>query len=91
LRDREASRYLERLPQEERHATWRLVLRDGTLVGRGAGGVELLEAMSLTRPASRVLAHVPRAVLDQAYEIAASQRSRLGRLVPDGPGPRRFP
>jgi hypothetical protein len=53
--------------------------------------VELLEAMSLTRPASRVLAHVPRAVLDQAYEIAASQRSRLGRLVPDGPGPRRFP
>jgi len=91
MRDPAASTYLDRLPEEERYATWHLVLRDGSLVGHGTGGVELLETMSLTRRAGGLLAHVPGGILDRAYEVVASQRGRLGRLVPDRPGPRRYP
>jgi len=53
--------------------------------------VELLETMSLTRRAGGLLAHVPGGILDRAYEVVANQRGRLGRLVPDRPGPRRYP
>jgi hypothetical protein len=91
MHDREASAFLDVLPEAERYAMWHLAFPDGATVGRGTGGVGLLGAMSVTRPASRVLAHVPGGILDRAYEVVASHRGRLGRLVPDGPGPRRFP
>jgi hypothetical protein len=91
MRDPEASALLGPLPEEERYGTWHLVLRDGSLVGHGTGGVHLLGAMSLSRPVGRVLAHVPGRTLDEGYEIVARLRGRLGRFVPDGPGPRRYP
>ena len=91
MHDREAFAFLDVVPEAERYATWHLALPDGALVGQGTGGVELLGAMSVTRPASRVLARVPDGILDRAYEVVASHRGLLGRLVPDGPGPRRFP
>jgi hypothetical protein len=79
------------LPEDERFATWYLVSPDGAFAGHGTGGVELLGALRLTRPAGRLLAHVPGGVLDGAYEIVARRRELLGRFVPDRPGPRRFP
>jgi hypothetical protein len=91
MRDPQASPYLDRPPEEERYATWHLVLLDGSLVGRGVGGVDLLDTMHLTRGLGRLVGHVPDAVLDRAYEVVASRRGRLGRLVPNRPGPRRFP
>lgn len=91
MRDPEAAGLLDGLVEEERFATWHLAQQDGSLVGYGAGGVQLFEAMRLTRPLARVLARVPADILDRIYEIVARRRGTLGRLVPDRLGPRRFP
>jgi len=91
LRDPEAASLLDELVEEERFATWRLALQDGSVVGYGAGGVQLLEAVRLTRPIGHALAYVPAAILDRIYDVVARSRGTLGRLVPDRPGPRRFP
>jgi predicted DCC family thiol-disulfide oxidoreductase YuxK len=91
LRDPGAAPLLASLPDGERFASWRLALPDGALAGRGAGVVELLRALRVTRPAGRLLARVPPALLDRLYAALARRRGALGRLVPDGPAPRRFP
>ncbi len=89
--DPEAAELLARLPTEQRYSSWHLALEDGSLVGRGAGLRDLLRALRLTRPVAPLVAVVPDALLDRAYRTVAEHRSRLGRLVPDGPAPRRFP
>jgi hypothetical protein len=47
--------------------------------------------MRLTRPLGALLERVPDPLLERGYAAIAHRRSRLGRLVPDGDGPRRFP
>ena len=89
LQDAEATALLADLPEEERLATWRVALDDGTLAGRGAGAPALLRSVRLTRPAGRALGLVPERALEAAYDLVAGNRGRLGRLVPDGPAPRR--
>lgn len=89
MRDPEAEPLLAPLAEEERYETWHIALPSGSLAGHGTGGIELLRAMALTRPAARLLAHVPDRVLDGAYALVARNRGRLGRIVPDGPAPRR--
>ena len=91
LQDPEAARLLEPLPVEERLASWRLARSDGSLVGYGAGAVTLARSLRLTRPLGRVLEAMPQRLLEAQYELIARNRRRLGRLVPDGPAPRRFP
>ena len=89
--DEEAAPLLERLPADERFASWHLALSDGSVVGYGTGGVELLRSMRLTRPAGRLFAAVPDRLLDAAYGLVARHRGLLGRVVPNGPAPKRFP
>jgi predicted DCC family thiol-disulfide oxidoreductase YuxK len=91
MRDPAAAPLLESLPDDEHFATWHLVRANGSIVGDGRGGVELLAAMRLTRGSARLLDLVPDAVLDGAYGLVARNRSLLGRLVPDGVAPRRYP
>jgi predicted DCC family thiol-disulfide oxidoreductase YuxK len=91
MRDDLAAPLLESIDHDEKFATWHLVLRDGTIVGYGRGGVVLLRTMQCTRAVARPVAWVPDAVLDVAYSVVARNRSKLGRLVPDRPGPHRFP
>jgi predicted DCC family thiol-disulfide oxidoreductase YuxK len=91
MRDADAVHLLEPLPEEERFATWHLVLPDRALVGYGAGGVELLRTMRLTRPLARLLERSPSGLLDAGYAFVAHHRIPLGRVVPDRPGPRRYP
>jgi len=91
MRDVEAAPLLEPLPEDERFASWHLALLDGSLAGDGTGGVELLRSMRLTRPAGRLVAAAPGHVLDALYDVVARHRFLLGRFVPDGPAPRRFP
>jgi hypothetical protein len=76
---------------DESLASWRLARPDGSLTGRGAGAPELLRALRISRPAGRLLSLVPSGFLDAAYDVTARNRGLLGRLVPDGPGPRRPP
>jgi predicted DCC family thiol-disulfide oxidoreductase YuxK len=89
--DERAEEVLAALPEEERHSTWRLALTDRRLVGYGSGLVVLARTLRLTRPLAPVFERVPARTLDRAYEVIASRRQRLGRFVPDRPGPRRFP
>ena len=91
MHDEEAATLLEPLPEDEGFASWHLARGDGLLVGYGTGGVELLRSMRLTRRAGRLFAVVPDRVLDAAYGLVARYRGPLGRLVPDGPAPKRFP
>lgn len=89
LQDPGASALLTALPEVERLASWRLVAPDGTLAGYGAGLPALLRTVRRTRALGRLLGLVPASFLDSAYRLVARNRGRLGRLVPDGPAPRR--
>jgi predicted DCC family thiol-disulfide oxidoreductase YuxK len=91
MRAEEAAPLLEAVDEDARFTSWHLAMPDGAVVGRGAGGIELLRSMSLTRPLGEALARVPRRPLELAYDVVARNRSALGRVVPDRPGPRRFP
>lgn len=91
LQDPEAAPFLEPLAEKERLASWRIVQPDGSLAGLGVGVVPLLRAMRLTRPAARLVALVPDRALDTVYGVVARHRGQLGRVLPDGPAPRRFP
>jgi hypothetical protein len=69
------------------------VLRDGTPVpGDAGGGVALFAEVRLTRPLAQAL-RVLRAgrPIDALDKLVARRRGGLGRLVPDGPAPRRYP
>lgn len=91
MHDAAAKPLLAPVPEDERFATWHLVLADGSLVGHGTGGVELLRSMHLSRGAGRLLAVFPNGVLDTFYGFVARHRARFGRLVPDGRAPKRYP
>jgi hypothetical protein len=84
---------LASVPEEARGECWWLVLLDGRLLpGDGGGGVALLAEVRLTRPLGRVLRAVRASVLVDALDrFVARHRGRLGRLVPEGPAPRRYP
>jgi predicted DCC family thiol-disulfide oxidoreductase YuxK len=90
LEDEDAAALLEAVPEQERMSSWRLARPDGTLAGRGAGAPALLRALGHERSA-RALDAVPETVLEHGYELVASNRRRIGGLVPDGAAPRRFP
>ena len=91
LQDDAAQPLLAVVAEDERLGTWRFVHPDGSLVGYGSGVPDLLEAMRLTHSIGRLLGRVPDGVLDTLYALGARNRTALGRLVPDGRAPRRFP
>lgn len=93
LADDEAVRLLAGVPEDAQAECWWLVRRDGTLVpGNLGGGVELLIAMRLSRPLGS-LARAGRlsSVVDALDTFLSGYRKPLGRFVPDGPAPRRYP
>jgi predicted DCC family thiol-disulfide oxidoreductase YuxK len=82
---------LAALPEQERFSSWRLALADGRLLGYGTGIVALTRVLRATQPLAGLLERVPPRLLDRLYGIVARQRAALGRVVPDRPGPIRFP
>ena len=54
---------------------------------------ERLESWRLVRPHGRPLSHlgVRGRIPDAVYRAVSERRELLGRLVPDGPAPRRYP
>jgi hypothetical protein len=93
LADEEAGRLLASVPEERRTECWWLILRDGTpIAGDGGGGVVLFAEIRLTRPVGRVLRALRVTPLVDALDrVVARYRKRLGRFVPEGPAPRRYP
>ena len=89
LEDDAAGELVAPLPEGEHYASWHLVRPDGTVSSRGAAGIDLLDALGLPRVA-RALSRVERP-LERLYSLVAEHRDKLGRFVPDGPAPRRFP
>jgi hypothetical protein len=81
------------VPADARGECWWLVLGDGTPVAGDRGGaLALLLELRSTRPLGRLLrAANASALLDAGDELLARHRGRLGRLVPEGPAPRRYP
>jgi hypothetical protein len=93
LADEEASRLLGRIPEKARDDCWWVVMRDGIPIpGDAGGGVALLGEVRLTQPLGSAL-RVLRAsrLVDALDKLVARQRGALGRFVPDGPAPRRYP
>jgi len=84
--DPEARRLLTAVPEADRETTWHLV-RSGGRASGGAGLVELVDVLPLTRPLAPVLRRLPLAAI---YGFVSKRRSGLGRFVPDGPAPRRL-
>jgi predicted DCC family thiol-disulfide oxidoreductase YuxK len=93
LSDDEALGLLASVPEEARYERWWLVRRDGTVVpGDDGGGVELLKELRLTRRLGRVLERLgASALIDALDRLVSRRRGQLGRLVPDGTAPRRYP
>jgi hypothetical protein len=84
---------LASVPEEARGNCWWLVLRDGTpIAGDAGGGVAALGVLRLTSPLASGLRLVRASGLIDAFDKrVARNRGLLGRLVPDGPAPRRYP
>jgi hypothetical protein len=81
------------VPEDARGECWWLVRRDGTPVPGDAGAaVALFIEVRLTRPLGRVLRAVHASVLFDALDkLVARYRGSLGRFVPEGDAPRRYP
>jgi hypothetical protein len=93
LDDEDAALLLASVPESARKECWWLVLRDGRAIpGDGGAGVVLLAEIRLTRPLGRALRTLGASRLVDALDrLVSRHRARLGRLVPDGPAPRRYP
>jgi predicted DCC family thiol-disulfide oxidoreductase YuxK len=92
LESPEAAWLLAGVPEERRAETLRLVRPDGTVVAGGDAALAALGAVRATRPLRRALAAAGAERLARdAYERVARNRERLGRFLPDGTAPRRFP
>ena len=81
------------IPEDERDDCWWLVLRDGTpLPGDAGGGMALVAELRLTRrPAPALRALGVSSLLDAVDKRVSRNRGRLGRFVPEGPAPKRYP
>jgi predicted DCC family thiol-disulfide oxidoreductase YuxK len=92
LEDDAAEPLLEDVSSTERRTSLRLVLPGGRLLSAGAATLGVLEQLPATRPLARSVAllHAD-PVAEALYALVAHNRDRLGRLVPDGPAPRRYP
>ena len=93
LSDEETRQLLASVGPARRSECWWLVLRDGTPVpGNRGGGVLLLIELDATRLLGAALRALRMSgLVDALDDLLARHRTRLGRLVPDGPAPRRDP
>ncbi len=84
---------LASVPEERRRECWWIVLQDGTAVaGDGGGALALFAEMQLTQPLGRLLRVLRLSpVFDTLDRLLARYRAALGRFVPEGPAPRRYP
>ena len=93
IEDDETASLLASVPAKDRSERWWLVLRGGrALPGDGGAALPLLAMLPTTRMLGRLLGAMKAGpALDRVDGLVARHRGRLGRLVPDGPAPRRYP
>ena len=92
LEDALADPLLDHVSGEERGSSLRLVLPNGRTLSGSAAALGALELLPATRTLARTAAALhAQPTAEALYALIARNRDRLGRLVPDGPGPRRYP
>ena len=92
LADPSADRQFEHVSEEERGSSLWLVLPDGRMLSAGAAALGALEWLPATRPLARTAAVLhTQPVAEALYALVARNRDLLGRCVPEGPAPRRYP
>lgn len=84
---------LASVPEESRAESFWIVLHDGSPVaGNDGGGLTLLSQLSLTRRIGLILQALKlSSVIDVLYKLIAHYRGALGKLVPEGIAPHRYP
>jgi predicted DCC family thiol-disulfide oxidoreductase YuxK len=82
LQSEEAIDLLGGLAEEERMASWHLVLPDRTVRSAGAAAGPLLRLLPWGRPAAALMERFP-AATERAYRWVADHRGTLGRAIPD--------
>lgn len=81
LHSLEATRLLEGLSEEERLASWHLVV-EGRSYSAGAAFAPLLDRLLLGSVPAWFVKRSPR-MTERAYSVVASRRSALGKMISD--------
>jgi predicted DCC family thiol-disulfide oxidoreductase YuxK len=81
LQDPETDLLLTGMPEERRMGSWHLVTEDGEVESGGAAFAPLLRRLPGGKPLAALTERFPGAA-DRGYSLVASERSRLGRLIP---------
>ncbi len=88
----EAAAFLEPLPENERFASWHLVLPDGTYLRHAEASVMLLEEIDSLRPVGFLIRRFRlERLVGRIERLVSDYRGELGKLVPWKPPVRRFP
>jgi predicted DCC family thiol-disulfide oxidoreductase YuxK len=83
LQSEEAKRLLTGMPEDERLASWHLVEEDGAVRSAGAAFPGLFRLLRGGAPLAALTSRAPR-ITDRVYRWVAGNRSRWGKLVPEG-------
>lgn len=90
--DAQAARFVVFLTEEQVRFSWQLIECDGRRLTKGEAAVRLMELLKPTRWIGKLCRPRPLTwlvgVLDHAISVS---RPKLSRVVPRGPGPRRWP
>lgn len=90
--DPNAARFVVFLTEDQVKYSWQLIERDGTRLTKGAAAVRLMQLLKPLRWLGRLCRFRPltRLVGVADHAICVS-RPKLSKIVPKGPGPRRWP
>lgn len=93
MKDERAEPYLAPIPEHARFASYHLVWPDGSYLSGGRAGIPVLQMLGAPLSWLGKLLGALRltwlAVV--VYALVSRNRGWLGRFVPDGPGPVRYP
>jgi hypothetical protein len=90
--DPEAARFVVFLTEEQVEYSWQLIECDGTRLTKGPAAVRLLQLLKPTRWIGRVCRTPLLTRLVGALDhLISISRPTLSKIVPKGPGPRRWP
>jgi predicted DCC family thiol-disulfide oxidoreductase YuxK len=82
LQSERAKRLLAHMSEEERMASFHVVLADGEVRSAGAALTEVLDALPGARPLAGLSRRTPGAT-SRFYRLVAGNRTRIGPLIPD--------
>lgn len=90
--DPNAAQFVVFLTEEQLKYSWQLIECDGTRLTKGAAAVRLMQLLHPLRWLGRLCGPRPLTKLVGAIDhLISLSRPRLSKIVPKGPGPRRWP